>query len=100
MGTSLVVQCSRLHASNAGSVGSILVRELCSHMLCSAANKRVKRAVSIKYVIVVQSLSYVLLFATLWTIACQAPLSVEFSRQEYWSQVPFFLSRGSSQPRD
>ena len=63
-------------------------------MLCSAAKKRVKRAVSIKYVIVVQSLSYVLLFATLWTIACQAPLSVEFSRQEYWSQVPFFFVQG------
>ena len=24
-----------------------------------------------------------------WTIACQAPLSVEFSRQEYWSGLPF-----------
>ena len=27
--------------------------------------------------------------ATLWTIAHQAPLSVEFSRQEYWSGLPF-----------
>ena len=26
---------------------------------------------------------------TLWTIACQAPLSMEFSRQEYWSGLPF-----------
>ena len=26
---------------------------------------------------------------TLWTVAHQAPLSVEFSRQEYWSQLPF-----------
>ena len=25
------------------------------------------------------------LFLTLWTIACQAPLSMGFSRQEYWS---------------
>ena len=25
----------------------------------------------------------------LWTVAHQAPLSVEFSRQEYWSQLPF-----------
>ena len=25
------------------------------------------------------------LFATLWTVACQAPLSVGFSRQDYWS---------------
>ena len=29
--------------------------------------------------------SCVQLFATLWTIACQAPLSMGFSRQEYWS---------------
>ena len=29
------------------------------------------------------------LFVMLWTIACQAPLSVEFSRQEYWSRLPF-----------
>ena len=28
-------------------------------------------------------------FAAPWTVAHQAPLSVEFSRQEYWSQVPF-----------
>ena len=31
-----------------------------------------------------QSLSRVWLFVTLWTVALQAPLSVEFSRQEYW----------------
>ena len=28
---------------------------------------------------------------TLWTIAHQAPLSMEFSRQEYWSGLPFSL---------
>ena len=28
------------------------------------------------------------LFATLWTVARQAPLSMEFSRQEYWSGLP------------
>ena len=32
-----------------------------------------------------ESLSRVWLFATLWIIACQAPLSMGFSRQEYWS---------------
>ena len=26
---------------------------------------------------------------TPWTVACQAPLSIEFSRQEYWSRLPF-----------
>ena len=30
-----------------------------------------------------------ILFATPWTAACQAPLSMEFSRQEYWSGLPF-----------
>ena len=35
-----------------------------------------------------QSLSRVWLFATPWTVACQVPLSVEFSRQEYWRGLP------------
>ena len=36
-----------------------------------------------------QSLSHVEFFATPWTLACQAPLSMEFSRQEYWNGLPF-----------
>ena len=35
-----------------------------------------------------KSLQLCLTFATLWTIACQAPLSMGFSRQEYWSGLP------------
>ena len=35
---------------------------------------------------------------TPWTVACQAPLSVEFSRQEYWSGLPFPSPRGLSNP--
>ena len=35
------------------------------------------------------SLSRVWLFAAPWTIAHQAPLSMEFSRQDYWSGLPF-----------
>ena len=34
-------------------------------------------------------LSHVRLFATLWTVVHQAPLSMEFSRQEYWGALPF-----------
>ena len=37
----------------------------------------------------VKSLSRVRLFATPWTVAYQAPTSMGFSRQEYWSGVPF-----------
>ena len=37
----------------------------------------------------VKSLSRVRLFASPWTVAYQAPLSVGFSRQEYWGGLPF-----------
>ena len=37
----------------------------------------------------VNSLSHVQLFATPWTVAYQAPPSMGFSRQEYWSGLPF-----------
>ena len=37
----------------------------------------------------VKSLSRVRLFATPWTVAYQASLSMGFSRQEYWSGLPF-----------
>ena len=36
-----------------------------------------------------QLLSHVQLFMTLWNVARQASLSVGFSRQEYWSELPF-----------
>ena len=35
-----------------------------------------------------KSLSHVQLLATPWTAACQAPLSMKLSRQEYWSGLP------------
>ena len=38
-----------------------------------------------------QSLSCVQLFATPWTVAHQAPLSLGFPRQEYWPGLPFPL---------
>ena len=41
-----------------------------------------------------QSLSRVWLFASPWTIARQAPLSMEFSRQKYWSGLPFSSPEG------
>ena len=46
-----------------------------------------------------QLLSCVQLFVTPWIEACQAPLSIEFPRQKYWS-VAISFSKGSSPPRD
>ena len=42
-----------------------------------------------KWKVKVKSLSHVQLFATPWTIAHQALLSMRFSRQEYWNGLPF-----------
>ena len=36
-----------------------------------------------------QLLSRVWIFETPWTVACQTPLCMEFSRQEYWNGLPF-----------
>ena len=43
----------------------------------------------LKVVRCVSVFSHVQLFATPWTVPCQAPLSMEFSGQEYWSGLPF-----------
>ena len=45
-----------------------------------------------------QLLSHVQLFVTPWTIARQAPLSMEFPRQEYWSGLPFPTPRDLPDP--
>ena len=41
------------------------------------------------FVVVIQLLCRVQLFVTSWTVARQAPLSVGFPRQGYWSGLPF-----------
>ena len=53
-----------------------------SHELITT-NQHIKTKVKVK------SLSRVRLFATPWTVAYQAPRSMGFSRQEYWSGLPF-----------
>ena len=39
----------------------------------------------------VKLLSHVRLFVTPWAVAYQAPPSMEFSKQEYWSELPFLF---------
>ena len=46
----------------------------------------------------VKLLSLVQLFATPWTVAHQAPLSMGFTRQEYWSRLPFPSRRNLPNP--
>ena len=46
----------------------------------------------------VKLLSRVRLFATLWTVAYQASMFMGFSRQEYWSGLPFLSPRDLPDP--
>ena len=59
------------------SMGSHKVGHDCSDLAAAAAITKVKL------------ISRVRLFATPWTVACQAPLFLGFSRQGYWSGLPF-----------
>ena len=46
----------------------------------------------------VKSLSRVRLFVTPWTVVQQAPLSREFSKQEYWGGLPFLPTGNLPEP--
>ena len=67
---------SRLQVHSGSHPGNSVVNPLPPCVLCWMKVK-------------VKLLSRFRLFATPWTIAYQAPPSVEFSRQEYWSGLPF-----------
>ena len=55
---------------------------------------------NVKAICMLSRFSRVQLSMTPWTGARQAPLSMGFSWQEYWSGIAMSSSRGSSQPRD
>ena len=67
----------RLSSSSSSLIYASLMAQLEKNLL--AMQEKVK----------VKSLSRVQLFATPWTVAYQAPLSMGFSRQQYWSGLPF-----------
>ena len=85
------------------SINNISMKLLLSHTLSSIshvlhnANQRVfvqlrsgqnGSKMDSRYNVKVKSLSHFRLFATPWTVAHRAPLSMGFSRQEYWSGLP------------
>jgi len=74
--------CDPIDGSPPGSpVPGILQARILEWVAISFSNAR-------KWKVKVRSLSRVWLFATPWTAAYQASLSMEFSRQDYWSGVP------------
>ena len=85
----------------------LLYTVLCAQLPSTGENDSLPRFIetgtnfsSIHFVAVLLP-GHVQIFAVPWTLARQAPLSVGFSRQEYWSGSPFaspgiFLTQGSN----
>ena len=79
------------------------VMEIPDYLTCSLRNLYAgqEATVRIRYrTIVVFVAQLCLTLCNPWTIARQAPLSIGFSRQEYWSGLPFLFLGESFQPRD
>ena len=77
-----------------------LVQEI--HEYCQACSSHWDNRVCMTNVLacLLSPFSHVQLFAILWTAARQAPLSIGFSREEYWSGLPFPPPGESSWPGD
>ena len=65
---------------------------ICVSIMEGARNGKVggrRKAYSGKHCVALSHFSPVQVFVTLWTVAHQAPLSMGFSRQEYWGRLPY-----------
>ena len=81
---SCLTLCNPIDCSPPGpSVHGILQARTLEWVAISFSNRNYRKKEKVKL------LSRVQLFATPWTEAHQAPPSIEFSRQEYWSGLPF-----------
>ena len=85
-GNSLVVQWLKLYTFTAKGLGLIPGQGIKIPQV-TCCSKKTKRPTSV--CVCVFSFSVVSDFVTPWTVAPQAPLSMGFSRQEYWSGLPF-----------
>ena len=69
-----------------------------AHAACAAVSPEPASLVCYTHACVLSHLSRVCFFATPWTVARQAPLSLGFSRQEHWSGLPFPSPRDLAGP--
>ena len=81
--------CEIAHEDNCGRQSSDILNSSHDLWIHGAVDyKQVSFSLSFLYVGVLNCFSGVHLFATPETVACQAPVSMGFSRQEYWSGLP------------
>ena len=95
VGCYFLLQCMKLKSESEVAQWCLT---LCNPMDCSLPGSSIRGifqarvlewvAIAFSKKVKVKSLSSVRLFATLWAVAHQAPPSMGFSRQEYWSELP------------
>ena len=78
-----------LSTSSTRVVYLLQMRNLHQHIMITQRPLFMLASLLVPYTPQCQSLNRVQLFVTPWTVALQAPLSMRFSRQEYWSGWPF-----------
>ena len=90
-GASLAIQWLELCRSTTGGTVPSLVGKQRPHLpRCMAKEKKKKgTGLGFAYILIVVALVISHSFETPWTIDHQAPLCMGFSRQEYWSGLPF-----------
>ena len=101
-----------LHTFTAKGTGSVpgegtkIPQSFFFFLLCAAQPKQTNHCYMIQQVLsvlcacVLSCFSLVKLCAALWTVACQAPLSLRILQARILAWVAISSSRGSSQPRD
>ena len=85
--TGFCILIEKICESKTKAVNKYVIQSFALGRLCIMTGKVPLHVHVVK--VKVKSLSRVWLFVTLWTVAYQAPLSMGFSRQEYWSGLPF-----------
>ena len=76
-------------AANYTSIKFSLCLSMDLDTLCKYMSAYIFIFIQLSMLCMLSHFSHVWLFATLCSIDCQAPLSMGFSRQEYWSGLPF-----------
>ena len=83
----LSIAWSGLHKCSVSPGGDLIPRERQRACFCYSVYQALNSFFYMKLCVCVLSRNQ--LFAVPWTVACQAPLSMGFSRQEHWSGLPF-----------
>ena len=88
VGCHFLLQCMKVKSESEVTQSCPTLRDPMDWSLPGSSVHGIFQARVLEWGAIAFSLSCVQLFATRWTVTCQAPLSMGFSRQEHWSGLP------------